>query len=294
MLALQAGSSALRRAVVAGAAPVLALLVGLAPPAARADDAEAPRRVVSINLCTDQLAMMLAAPGQLVSVSFVGADPMASAMAQEARAYRLNHAQGEEVFRMAPDLVLAGTFSSPFTLGLLRRLGIEVVEFAPERGFDDLRANVRKMGAVLHRTSEAEALLAQFEADLAALRVLAETRPEALMHYANNYTSGDASLAHEIVAAAGWDNAAVNAGLGGGAVSMEALVMLTPDLVISSQPYPGASRAEEVLRHPAMAALRARSGRAALSDAEWVCGTPHVLRAVARLAALHPAPGNAP
>ncbi|MGA0716208.1 MAG: ABC transporter substrate-binding protein, partial [Gemmobacter sp.] len=28
-----------------------------------------PGRVVSINLCTDQLAMMLAAPGQLVSVS---------------------------------------------------------------------------------------------------------------------------------------------------------------------------------------------------------------------------------
>ena len=266
----------------------------LAPLAALAEGAPAPQRVVSINLCTDQLAMMLAAPGQLVSVSYVGADPMASAMAEAARGYPLNYAQGEEVFRLAPDLVLAGTFSSPFTVGLLRRLGIEVVQFAPERGFDDLRANVRRMGAVLHREDAAEAVLAQFEADLAALRVMADTRPEALMHYANNFTSGDASLAHEIVAAAGWDNAAVTAGLGGGAVAMELLVMLTPDLVISSRPYPGASRAEEVLRHPAMAALRARSGRAALSDAEWVCGTPHVLRAVARLAALHPAPGNAP
>jgi iron complex transport system substrate-binding protein len=53
----------------------LAVLGGAAP----ADTA--PRRVVSINLCTDQLAMMLAAPGQLVSVSDLAADPHSSAMA---------------------------------------------------------------------------------------------------------------------------------------------------------------------------------------------------------------------
>jgi iron complex transport system substrate-binding protein len=282
-LARRGGLLGAGRAVFLGAALVVA-------PFASADTA--PQRVVSINLCTDQLAMMLAGPGQLISVSYIGADPMASAMAVEAQAYPLNHAQGEEVFRLAPDLVLAGTFSSTFTLGLLRRLGIEVAQFAPERSFDDLRANVRAMGAVLHREDAAEALLAQFEADLAAVRVLADTKPEALMHYANNYTSGDASLAHEIVAAAGWSNAAVKAGFRGGAVPMELLVMLTPDLVISSQPYPGASRAEEVLRHPAMMALREGTKRSALSDAEWVCGTPHVLRAVARLAALHPEGGG--
>ena len=33
----------------------------------------APARVVSMNLCTDQVAMMLAAPGQLVSISHVSA-----------------------------------------------------------------------------------------------------------------------------------------------------------------------------------------------------------------------------
>jgi iron complex transport system substrate-binding protein len=250
---------------------------------------QVPQRVVSINLCTDQMAMMLAAPGQLVSVSFLAADPMASPMVDAARAYPLNHAQAEEVFRLAPDLVLAGTFSNPHTLGLLRRLGIEVVQFAPETGFDDLRANIARMGVVLGREAEAAALLAQFEPDLAALRVVRDDRPRALMHYANNYTAGDASLAHEIIAAAGWRNAAVEAGFRGGAVPMELLVMLSPDLVISSQTYPGASRAEEGLRHPAMEALRGRSRRAALSDAEWVCGTPHVLRAVARLAALHDA-----
>ena len=36
--------------------------------------ADAPARVVSMNLCTDQLAMMLAAPGQLVSVSHLATE----------------------------------------------------------------------------------------------------------------------------------------------------------------------------------------------------------------------------
>jgi iron complex transport system substrate-binding protein len=37
--------------------------------------ADAPARVVSVNLCTDQLAMLIAAPGQLQSVSWLAADP---------------------------------------------------------------------------------------------------------------------------------------------------------------------------------------------------------------------------
>lgn len=267
------------------------LWAGLVPgPAGAGGGPAAPERVVSINLCTDQLAMLLAAPGQLVSVSHLAVDPMASAMVAEARAYQINHAQAEEIFRLAPDLVLAGQWSNPHTIDLLRRLGIDVVQFAPETGFDDLRANIVRMGAVLGRPAEAEALRARFEADLAALRREAAERPLALMHHANNYSSGDTSLAHEILLAAGWDNAAVAAGLAGGPVAMELLVMLTPDLVVSSRRFPGASRAEEVLDHPAMAALRDRSRRAALSDAEWICGTPHVLNAVARLAGLHEAP----
>lgn len=38
-----------------------------------------------MNLCADQLAILLAGPGQLRSVSFLAADPRASAMAEAAR-----------------------------------------------------------------------------------------------------------------------------------------------------------------------------------------------------------------
>ncbi len=66
-----------------------------------------PMRVVSINLCTDQLAMMLAAPGQLVSVSHLATEEQSSSMVDEARAYPANRGQVEQVFLMQRSLLLA-------------------------------------------------------------------------------------------------------------------------------------------------------------------------------------------
>ena len=247
-------------------------------------DAEAPTRVVSMNLCTDQLAMLLADEGQLLSVSHIAFDPLASPMVEEAAGYEKNHGQAEEIFAMRPDLVLAGVYSDPYTVGLLRRLGVDVVQFPLETDFDGIRANMLKMGEVLGQVDAAQRLVAQFDADLAALGPNGEERPSALLHYANNYTSGDKSLAHQILLAAGFANATTEAGITvAGSVPLERLVLLMPDLVISGQPYPGASRAEEVLDHPALRVLQQKQSGPTLTDAEWVCGTPFVLRAVARL-----------
>ena len=57
----------------------------------------APGRVVSLNVCTDQLALLLGAPGQLVSVSRLAHDPRSSAMAREAASFPANHAHAEEI-----------------------------------------------------------------------------------------------------------------------------------------------------------------------------------------------------
>jgi iron complex transport system substrate-binding protein len=124
--------------------------------------------VVSINLCTDQLAMMLAAPGQLVSVSHVAADPRVSPLAEEAARYRLNHGQAEEVHALAPDLVLAGPYTSRYAVGLLRRLGVEVRELPAAERLEDIPGAVAQIGAWLGRDDAAEALIAEFEAGLAA------------------------------------------------------------------------------------------------------------------------------
>lgn len=254
--------------------------------AARGKAADAPKRVVSVNLCTDQLAMMLAAPGQLLSVSHLAQDPRASVMAEAARGYRVNRGSAEDVYLMHPDLVLAGTFTTRFTVDLLRRLGVEVLELPPATGLDDVPRQLRAVGAAMGREAEAEALIDAFTADLARLSEPPPRRLSAAAYGPNGYTSGPGTLSDELFRAAGLRNVATELGLaGGGMLAMERLVMASPDLLVTSAPNPGASRAEELLSHPALVPLRAKAGSALMSDADWVCGLPQVLAALEDLVA---------
>ncbi|MBA3324744.1 MAG: ABC transporter substrate-binding protein, partial [Rhodobacteraceae bacterium] len=205
---------------------LLALAVALAwlAPAV----AQAPARVVSMNLCTDQLAMLIAAPGQLVSVSHVARDPVSSALAAEAAAYPVNHATAEEIFLLAPDLVLAGAYDRPATLAALARLGLAVETFPIEASFQDVRGSVTRMGALLGQPDRAAALIAAMDAELADPP--AGSRPRVALFYANAYSSGAGTLAHAILEAAGLANIAAERGVTGLArLPLETLVLEAPE-----------------------------------------------------------------
>lgn len=243
-----------------------------------------PERVVSMNLCTDQLAMMLAAPGQLLSVSYLARDARSSAMVDEAQDFPVNHGLAEEIYRLRPDLVLAGAYTTATTVALLRRLGVPVAIFQPEQDLDGIRASIRQMGAALGRVPEAEAMVAAFDRDLAALTDQPGTRPRAAIYHANGYSAGTSSLSGQILEAAGLRNVAAEAGIsGGGILALERLVLAHPDILIRGNRFPGASRAEEILDHPALLALTRQAGSTAIADRDWVCGTPHVLGAITTL-----------
>ena len=59
-------------------------------------------------------------------------------------------------------------------------------------------------------------------------------------------------------------------------------MLAAPDLIIRDRPYPGASRAEELMHHPALAALIA-GGAGHESGPDWACGTPRVIAALRAL-----------
>lgn len=252
-----------------------------------------PERVVSINLCTDQLAMMLAAPGQLVSVSHLATEVQSSSMVDEARAYPMNRGQVEQVFLMRPDLVLAGTYTQISTVELLRGLGVEVVQVPPATSLEEAVEQIRIVGRALGQETKATAMADRFAADITAARFQGDRRTAAF-YYPNGYTTGAGTLANEVLELTGFTNIGADAGVtGGGILPLERLVMAAPDLVVTSERYPGASRSEEILVHPALKSVQARAGAEMQSDADWVCGTPHLMRAIARMqnarAALEPA-----
>ncbi|MCB1510154.1 MAG: ABC transporter substrate-binding protein [Hyphomicrobiaceae bacterium] len=257
---------------------------GLSP--ARAERQSAPHRVVSMNLCTDQLALLVAARGQLVSLSVVSHDPHTSMLADAARRYPANNGFAEEIFVMRPDLVVTGTFTRAASTALLRRLGYRVEVFQPAASFADIRANLARMGRLLGQSARTAALLAAFDAERARLAAAPRSGLVAALYEANSFTSGRGTLAAEIVRLAGLGNLADRLGLSGSArLPLELLVLGKPDIVVRERPrHRAAALAREVLRHPALTKATRRAKATAASDPAWICGLPFALGAVRRLA----------
>ena len=245
--------------------------------------------VASLNVCTDQLAMALAAPGQLKSVSALARDPMLSATPEQAKAYPVNRGLAEEVFTLKPDLIVTGTFSLHNTTGLLRRLGFRIEEFDYSQSLSTIPADIRRMGALLKREVKAQELAAAFEAELNSLTPLnCRRKPVAIAYGQRGIALGKGTLAHTVIEAAGFENLAARVGQDGmSPFSLELLVTSPPDLIILPGATPGApALADEALSHPVLEKLpgtvTASFSRAAL----WSCGGPFTLDALKELRAL--------
>ena len=83
------------------------------------------KRVVSTNLCTDQLLLLIAKRSRIASVSYLARDPLFSHLANRARDIPINHGLAEEILPLEPDLVLVGSHTIRPTTVLLRKLGIK-------------------------------------------------------------------------------------------------------------------------------------------------------------------------
>lgn len=282
-----ASSPARRRQMVGiGAALALASAMGLAgAPGARADK---PRRVVSLNLCTDQLVLQLAERARIASVSFLAADPASSAMPRAARGLTLNHGRAEEVLPLHPDLVLAAAGAAGTTVALLRRLGHRVVELPLGRDLGDVAGHVRIVARALGEERRGKALIAAFEARLAAIpKPPAGTRPVALLFAPNGFSAGAASLPEAVMMRAGFDNLARRLGMQGvGRVPIEAVVAAAPDALILGRlnvEFP--SMAAMTLHHPALPRTVPARAVIGIPHSLWACATPVIAEAVERLAA---------
>ena len=91
-------------------------------------------------------------------------------------------------------------------------------------------------------------------------------------------------VAGDILRAARLINVAEELGYAyGGYLALESLIMSAPDRLLLGRRRPGYSQAQALLDHPALRAMPAHARGVTLTDRDWVCGTPLVLEAVARL-----------
>lgn len=274
-------------------AAMTALMCGLAAClcAAGAAAQDRPQRIVSLNLCTDELLMRLVDSDRIASITYLSHQPQSAPpdLAELAARLPANRGQAEEVAMQDPDLVVAGLYAARATVGLLRRLGYRVVEFPPAADFDDIRANIRAMGEAVGEPERAEALIADMNARLAMLP--GDGGPGSPVFAAlgaNLATPGRGTLGASAIRAAGYRPLGEALGYDGERnATLEDVILARPEVIAAATDWASPpAMASQILDHPALKALDAVRPAEPAPARLWACGSPLVAEAAEIIAGM--------
>ncbi|HYJ82090.1 MAG TPA: ABC transporter substrate-binding protein [Allosphingosinicella sp.] len=239
----------------------------------------APRRVASLNLCTDELLLTLGDPAQIASVTHLAQQPAETPLWREARRYRRNDGSLVSVAGTRPDLVLTMGGGARDRGRIARRLGIRVLDLPYPQSLADIEAAVRTVSAALGRPAAGAAALARIDR-------LKRSRParaaDTIWLGGGGRTVAAGSLAAQWMALAGFRQRA----MAGDRVSLEQLLLRPPAVILRSDYRSGQYSGEQRwLSHPL--ARRVRGARTVATDGRaWTCMGPLLAAEIERLKAL--------
>ena len=250
---------------------------------ARASDK--PRRVVSLNVCTDQLLLALADPDQIAGVSLFAQDPSLSFLTAAASRFRAVRPSAEEVLKLAPDLVLASAFTRPQTRELLQRYRVRVEAFAPVLTIAEAQAEITRAAALLGVPERGAALSAGIDRALTEAVAASSRQITGLQLQRRGFASGAQTLVADIMSRVGIANAGERLGITSvERVPLEAILKLKPDmLIVDGEGGNAPDQGSALLKHPALAAAVPVSRRAVLPLNQITCGGPAVAAAIRTL-----------
>jgi iron complex transport system substrate-binding protein len=236
--------------------------------------ATGPQHVMSLSMCTDDLLLELLPPERIASITYYSRDPSNSYQWPQAAKVRVNTGTIEEVLAEKPDLVLAGTYTTPAARSLLKKLDLPLLEVPPAVDFDEIRTVTRKVAHVLRRDAAGEALIAKMDA---TLQELAVSKPLQNIRVAawgeGGSIPGKGTMFDSILSAAGAVNIAASVDRAGyTSFDVEQLLMAHPDVLAYASHItetPGLNT--ELAQHPLI--LKLYSGRTVTyPSALYSCG----------------------
>lgn len=232
-------------------------------------------RIVSMNICTDQMLLAIADPDQIMGLSKFSRDARQGLIDGGARRFPLLSGGAEDILMLKPDIVAASAFDKRSTRDILKANGLNLVEFPIPRSLADVRDQIRQMGALANHPGRAAAEIARLDAAIIeAKRTAAGKTLRMLPLSRRGWVPGRDSFVGAILAEAGLTSAAGELGIDfGGFVSMEEIVRLKPDFLVVSD---AGERAEDdgraFLLHPALERFYPRSRRIVIPERMTECG----------------------
>jgi iron complex transport system substrate-binding protein len=232
-------------------------------------------RIVSMNICTDQMLLAIADPDQIMGLSKFSRDARQGLLGNGAKRFALLSGGAEDILLLKPDIVAASAFDKRSTREILKANGLNLVEFPIPRTLADVRDQIREMGALADHPERARAEVLRLDTAIAdAKRAAAGRNFRMLPLSRRGWVPGRDSFVGAILAEAGLSSAAGELGIDfGGFVSMEEIVRLKPDFLVVSD---AGERAEDdgraFLLHPALERFYPRSRRIVIPERMTECG----------------------
>ena len=232
-------------------------------------------RLASLNLCSDEYLLLLARPGEAVSVSRLSHDPAESALAGMARSLPTNRGRIEDILAVRPDIVLMMGGGGRSSVAIARSLGIRVLNLPPPDTVEDVARNLLVVATALGDPARAASYLARIKAlghDAAAGGL------DTILLSHGGLSQSPGSLGTKWMTLAGMNQRP----LPGGRASLEELATKPPIILLQSNYRSGQmSQGQQWLQHPLLGALPSR--RIVTDGRAWTCGGPLMISEIERL-----------
>lgn len=264
----------------------LAALLLLAAPGVCAAETRAPQRVMSLNLCADQLLMALLPPERIASITWLSRTEGDTDLLPLASRLAINHGSAEEVLATHPDLVVAGAYTTSVTRALLARTATPLLVIPPVQDWADIRRVTRQLATAVGETARGEALIAEMDASLARLAQTRPARPVRVIGWggSGNDVPGRDTLFDTILTAAGGQNLGARAA-GQGSFDLEQVLATRPQLLLRGAAYAATpALRNEVAQHRIIRRLYPQ-GLRVYPEALYGCGVPKAAAAAEALRA---------
>jgi iron complex transport system substrate-binding protein len=254
--------------------------------AARAEDARPAIRIISINMCTDQLLLDLAEPSQIAGLSPFVRDAARSWAADRVGDLPVLSGTAEEIILLKPDYVLSGRYTKRATREFIRAQAIPLEEFDAVQSVAEAKEQILRVAMLVGAQAKGRQRIAELDAALERLKSMSLVQGLRILPLSRRgWVAGRKSLVSDLLAGAGLVNAASDAGLrDGGFLSLEAVISLRPDaLLITREDGSAEDQGSAMLLHPAIASMFPPKRRIVIPEMLTVCGGPMLREAMSRL-----------
>ena len=245
-----------------------------------------PAKIVSLNLCADQLVVLLADRDRIASLTYLSREPTTSYVWRQAKNLPINYGRAEEVLLVKPDLIISGRFTTRPTVAYLKKRGFNMIELDLVNDLHALRAQIRLIAKAFGELERGENLIREMDRRIEAVQLTrSEQRLLAAIYLPFSTTAGQGTLIHKVIQLAGYENLAERLSLSGFThLPLETVVLNQPDLLIFDMPddkFP--TLTNEFTNHRAIKLSATAWQIITMPSRYWTCGGPHVAEAVEHL-----------